>query len=236
MTFIKKNDAKYLNRIVIYSLLSFCVLVLNACKKNEASVMMDTSFLTIVNASPTIGTFNFYLNKSKVNNAALPFGGQVPYFNMKSGTYDAKFTTASDIESIITKRITVDPNKAYSLFLIDTGDKIDYLLINDLLDQQIEKAFIRLIHLSPDAPALDLAVENESIVISNKSYKTNSEFLEIAPKAYNFQIKNNETGVLMAELKGVNISKGKYYTIISRGMKDAGENQQTFSAQLLENK
>lgn len=209
------------------------IVFLNSCKKEKEVVSPNYSYLRIVNASPGLGTYNVYANDKIMNTAALPFGGTVAYKTFEEGTYNIKFTTASDVTSLITKEVVLKTNEVSSLYLIGKPGQLDGLLVFDDVQTPTlsEQSFIRFINLSPDAGSLDLNVVGGANVTTNKGYKTHSAYAKVDAKKYSFEIKDNATGAVKATLTDVDFVAGRYYTIIARGLVNPGANEQPFSAQ-----
>jgi hypothetical protein len=183
-------------------------LLMQSCKNNDPAPESRITLLSVTNASPTLATYNFYLNNTKVHNGALPFGGGIPYIRLNPGIFAAKLTTESSTESLLSENLT-----------IEKGTALDYLLIKDEIKTPGEdKARVRFINLSPDAPALNIATKDGVAIATDKAFKAASEFIEIPAKVYTFEIKDKTTGALKTEIKDFDIKKGKMYTIISRGM------------------
>jgi hypothetical protein len=218
---MKIFTSQYQNKITRTAaiiMLSAVSLLFNACSKDEAEVAA-ISGLMVVNASPSAGTFNFYAGTSKINSGALPFLGTVPYFQIAPGASTVKITTASSIESLLTKTITLEAEKPYSFFLINDVPQLDGVLIkDDLSPTSTDKAFIRFINLSPDAPALNLLQTGGSALISDKTFKSVSDFTLTDAKTYSFVLENRVTGEIVATLKDIKLTAGKMYTIAACGL------------------
>lgn len=58
------------------TLLLFAIVALNSCKK-QVTETTQYPYLSLINASPTLATYDMYLNNSKVNSGAMPFSGQM---------------------------------------------------------------------------------------------------------------------------------------------------------------
>lgn len=225
-----------LKSVSLWGMMGLFIQLSTACMKDNTTTA-STSYLSIINASPTLGTFNIYLNGTQVNTGAIAFGGLLNYVEYPVGDYVTKFTTASSTDALLSKTITLSENSVYSYFVIDKGEKMDGLLVKDVMNvTSTDKAFIRFIHLSPDTEALDFALEEYDNVVSNISYKGASEFTAVNAGTFNLQLNDHTTHELKASLNTSTLTAGKYYTIIARGLKNANDsNEQTFSAQLITN-
>src|SRR5690606_29693281 len=119
-----------------------------SCGKSEEQPVQEVSFVNIINTSPTLGTFNFYVDQTKINTDAVALGGESGYLRVPPGSHSFKFTTASNPESLLTKTKTLEANGIVSLFLIDKGVNLDLLEVKDEIgDISSTKAFVRFINL-----------------------------------------------------------------------------------------
>lgn len=231
-----KTIGTRLKSVSLWGMMGLFIQLSTACMKNDTTTS-NTSYLSIINASPTLGTFNIYLDDTQLNTGAIAFGGILSYVEYTAGDHTTKFTTASSTDALLSKTITLSENTVYSYFAIDKGENLDGLLVKDVVTvASTEKAFIRFIHLSPDTKTLDFAIEDKGNLISNISYKGASEFIAVDPGTFNLQLKDHDTQELKTSLSENTLTAGKYYTIISRGLQNAaGNNDQPFSAQLITN-
>ena len=227
---------KSLSRLIAITAIALSTLAFNSCKKSD-DVTVQATVLSVVNTSPTLGTFNVYLNDAKINSAALPFGGRIAYTQYAAGDFTIKFTTANTVDNLLSKTISLADQTAFTFYLINKAPNLDGLLVSDDLSvYSADKAFVRFINLSPDAPALDLFVKDAATaLITNKSYKAVSGFIAVDPAVYTYDLKTN--GVKKGESfsTGAALVAGKYYTIIARGLVTAGDTDQGFSGQVLIN-
>lgn len=213
----------------------FSMVSLSACKKEE-DPSIDGTYIRFINVSPTLGTYNIYLDDKMINTAAIPFGGTVSYSAYNVGSRTVKYTTASSPQSVLTKQISLTVNQVQSAYLIDKNDKMDVLLVTDDMNvTSTTKAFVKFINLSPDAPALNLDVTGGANLVKDKTYKNGSTYIQVDPKTYDFDIKDSATGVVKTTLTGIDVVAGRYYTIVSRGLLTPGTNDQPFSAQSIIN-
>lgn len=241
---MKKIDYQFhnMNKFSLKTLYALFAIVtatlLAACGKGDNEVPNYGS-LSIYNASPTLSTYDVYLNGSKLNAANLPYGGGVKYTQLPQGTYEAKFNVAGETAAVYTKTgISVANNNFSTLYLTGTAGNFDGLLLaDDFSNTSVEKAYVRFVNLSPDAPALDLHVKDAtSNLISNKKYKEYSGFTEIEAGSKTFEIKENVSGTVKTTLESTNFVKGYFYTIIAGGKVAAGANERLFNGQIIQHR
>lgn len=227
-----KTSIKNLSQLIPVTFFLFSLLLTSCSKETETAAY---AYLSVANVSPTLGTYNIYVDGTKSNaSGAVAFGGVLAYSNLTAGNHTLSFTTESSANVLTSKVVSLEDNGAYSAFLIDKGDNLDVLLVkDDRTTASTEKAFVRFINLSPDAPALDLSVSGAEPLISDKVYKSASAFQAIDPKIYSFELKAK--GIVKTILTDQTLTAGKYYTIIARGLTTVGDIDQPFGAQLITN-
>ncbi|RZK43774.1 MAG: DUF4397 domain-containing protein [Pedobacter sp.] len=229
-SFLSIKSFRFLSYFALLALVG-----LSACK-GEEELSPNASYLRFINMSPTLGTYNIYFDDTKLNTAAIPFGGTIAYNTYFMGAHTVKYTTASSTVAVLTKSISLDVDKIHSLYLIDKGDKMDVLMVTDNVGAiSTTKGLVKFLNLSPDAPALTLDIKEGANIARDKTYKTGGEFVSLDPKKYTFEVKDAATGVVKATLTDIDVAIGRHYTIVARGMMSPGANEQAFSAQSLIN-
>lgn len=219
----------------LYALFTMATItLLFACGKNDTPVV-DTGSLSVYNISPTLSTYDAYINDSKINSAALPYAGGVKYSRLNAGSYTVKFTVAGETASAYTKSNISIANSAFStLYLVGTSDNFDGLLLaDDFSNTSTEKAYVRFINLSPDAAALDLGIKDATTnLASNKAYKAYSGFVAVDPGEKNLEIKAAATTTVNATVNKT-LVKGTFYTVIAGGKVSPGTNERAFNGQII---
>jgi len=228
-------NSKFLPFRLHFIVAAFIALSFGACKKTD-TVDPTLSALRVVNASPSAATYNVYLSGSQINSAELPFAGSLSYVQKTAGAYSLKFTTGSSVESLLTKSITMSQSVYQSFFLINKPGALDGLYVNDDLSvASADKAYIRFVNLSPDAPALDLAKTGAtSALITNKAFKVASGFISIDPGTYSFDAKDTSTGLVKTTLSSATFVAGYHYDVICGGLVNpANDTERALSLQSL---
>jgi hypothetical protein len=93
-------------------------------------------------------------------------------------------------------------------------------------------AQVRVVHLSPDAPAVDVYAEGvASPIISNFAYGTTSAYLDIAPGTYNIQLRAAGSPASSApayETGDVTINLGDKITAVAMGLLSSADSADRF--------
>ena len=173
------RKTKFVAEIAILILLMFAL----SCKKETTNgvvqpTIIDSSHLSITNASPDISSLLFYVDHQKIGlpdsplaygettyatynngNEVFPVIKQLPYINISSGYHQLSFGSPFTNNSFASFSNYFQPGGSYSIFVTDSVNhgQIQYVLLQDKIGKtDTTKGMIRFLNLTPDAPPLDL--------------------------------------------------------------------------------
>ncbi len=197
------------------------ITVFQSCTKEDEAPAPGRVLVT--HASPTVGGVDLLVDDVKQNTAALTFPNSTSYITVNSGARGFKINAAGTATSAINANFTVEASKNYSFFAINTTAAANSgvelaAFVDDLTAPATGKAHVRVIHLSPDAPAVNVGVTGQtSNLFTNIVYKGATAFLPVDAGTYSLQVRlaSNNAGVLT--IPNVVLASGKIYTIFARG-------------------
>lgn len=108
------------------------------------------------------------------------------------------------------------------------------MLTDDLTAPASGKAHVRFVHLSPNAPAVDVAVTGGAVVFGNKSFKDYTAFTPLDAGTYNLEVRVAGTSTVALPLPGITLQAGKIYTVFAKGFL-GGTGSQALGAQIIAN-
>lgn len=225
-----KNFFKLTTAIFAITIISF-----TACTKSDETPTFYTN-LSVTHASPDAPAVDLFIDNSKVNANPLSFSSTTGYLkNLVAGKKNIKVNVAGTTTNVINADITFDGNKSYSLFAIDSVSKLSTLLtVDDLTTPAAGKAHVRFIHLSPDAPAVDIAVVGGPVVFPNSSFKQASAFTPLGAGTYNLEVRVAGTSTVALTLPPITLADGKIYTVFAKGFL-VGTGAQALGAEIIVN-
>ncbi|MCS6869162.1 MAG: DUF4397 domain-containing protein [Thermus sp.] len=83
-------------------------------------------------------------------------------------------------------------------------------------------ARVRVVHTSPDAPAVDVAVKGGAVLFPNLPFPRASGYLVVPAGRYDLEVRVAGTNQVALNLPGVNLESGKTYTVFAVGSVRAG--------------
>jgi hypothetical protein len=232
----KNISGTLLGKIGAAGLLCF---LLTSCLKenNSTNYTPPTSLISFIQASPDEPPLDFYLNSNKVNQGVIYYGNYINYVSAYAGTRTANFYTSGTMNLLLSGTITLNPNTAYSLFLGDIPTNPQILMLTDtLIKPTAGNASVRFVNLSPDAPAVDLAIQGGAVLVHNISNKGYSTFIPVPVNAgYTFEVRQAGTGTVLATLTNVPLVNGSVYTIWFGGLVASTNNTDRLSVNIYTN-
>lgn len=189
-----------------------------SCEDDDNDVVLNDANVMVVHASPDAPGVDLLINDTKVNTAALTYPNNTDYLNVPSGTQNIKVNAAGTSNTVIEADLDLDPNMAYTIFAINTLDNIEPLVLeDDLTAPAANMAHVRFVHLSPDAPAVDVAVQGGPVLFSNRSFESATAFTPVAAGTYTLEVRPAGTMDVVLTVPDVELSNSGIYTIFAKG-------------------
>lgn len=226
---------KYLLLFAAFFAASISV-VFTGCTDDEEE--KDTAKVMVVHASPDAPGVDVLVDDTKVNTAALTFPNNTAYLDVEAGQRNFKVNVAGTSPAVtaINTNVNLAKDLNYSVFAINTVASIEPALFSDDLTAPASgKAHVRFIHLSPDAPAVDIVTAaNGSAVFPNVAFKSATSFTPLDAGTYNLEVRVAGTSTVALPLPNITLEAGKIYTVFAKGLL-SGSGAQALGAQIIVN-
>jgi hypothetical protein len=191
--------------------------------------------VNVTHASPDAPAVDLLVDNTRVG-SGLAFPNSTGYLKVNAGTRNVKVNVANTSTTALEGDIPVEANKNYSVFAVNTVANIEPLVLeDDLTAPAAGKAHVRFIHLSPDAPAVDITTTTGAIVFGDYVFKEASAFTPLDAGTYDLQVRLQGTSTVVLNLNGIVLQAGKIYTVFAKGLV-AGAGAQALGAQIIVNK
>jgi hypothetical protein len=193
--------------------------------ETEDGGMSGTAMVRVSHMSPDAPNVDVYLDGNTVLED-VAFGTTSDYLEVPAGEHDVEITAAGDQStSVFDDTITVAADTAYTVVAageISQGADEAFaplILEDDTSSPGGDTARLRLVHVSPDAPAVDVtAGGGETVLFDGVSYPE-SGTVEVPAGDYTVEVRpDTETndGDVVAEFD-VSLSGGTAYTAFAAG-------------------
>jgi hypothetical protein len=184
------------------------------------SAQAEQARIRIVHASPDAPNVDIWVNGS-VAVSDLAFEEATDYIALAAGDYDIAVTptggTAAD--AVIEATLTLEGGMDYTVAAVGQVAEIAPLVLEDNnAAPAAGKAHIRVVHASPDAPAVDIAVQGGPVLIENLAFPTASEYLPVDAATYNLAVRPTGTETSALDINGFVADAGTIYTVFAVGL------------------
>lgn len=178
-----------------------------------------------VHASPDAPAVDILVGRRTVAED-VTFPQNTGYERFFPGNRRVRVNVANTATSVIDARVPFEAGKAYSVFAIDKVANLGALVLSDDLTPPAKgMAHVRFIHLSPDAPAVDVALQGGAVVFGNKSFKDYTAFTPLPAGSYDLEVRPAGSTAVVLPLPGIKLEAGKIYTVFAKGLLGGTGNQ-----------
>lgn len=223
------------NRMLAFApaILLMAATLFSSCSKDEDLAQAN---VLVIHASPDAPGVDLLVDDVKQNTSALTYPQNTGYLKVNAGSRNLKVNVAGTTTTVINANVTLEQDKSYSVFAIDSVKKISAVVVaDDLSSPAAGKAHVRFIHLSPNAPAVDIAVDGGAVVFPNTSFKVGTAFTPLDAGTYDLEVRVAGTQTVALDLDPLTLEAGKIYTVFAKGFLTA-DGVQALGAEIIVNK
>ena len=130
----------------------------------------------------------------------------------KVEVYEAK--TKGTKDSIIEATLVVDGGKSYTVAAVNKAENLELQAFTNNKQGTDGKASLRVAHLSPDAPAVNVGPKGAAPLFKDLSFKSISGYQVVNPGSYDLSVSTAD-GKEILNLPGTNLQSGKNYTVLA---------------------
>lgn len=208
-----------LRRITLSLVLVLVIIVVSAPSPATAA---GAAMLRVVHASPDAPALEVLIDGQKTL-SALQFTEATAYISVPAGSHHlAVFSAAAGGggKAFIDTSVDLQDGRAYTIVAADRLANIEPVVLTDDLNHfAADRAYVRLVHASPDAPPVaDVAVANGGpTVFRNVPFKGASDYLAVAPGSYRFDLRPAGTTQQLATTNAITLDAGRSYSVFAMG-------------------
>jgi hypothetical protein len=176
----------------------------------------------VVHASPDAPAVDVYADGNKVL-TNVPFKGSSDYLTVSAGAHNFKvYATGANPESdtaVINTDATLAAGKDYTVVAVGKVEDIKPAVFEDNnAAPAAGTAHVRVVHASPDAPAVDIAVKGGPVLFSNLAFPNAAGPSPVDAGTYNLEVRAAGTTTVALPIDGVQLQAGKIYTVLAVGL------------------
>ncbi|WP_162053252.1 DUF4397 domain-containing protein [Pontibacter pamirensis] len=222
---MKKKPGKLSLSKVTVLLCSLLTISLTSCldaQDSDNDVVQPATYISIYHGAPDAPEFDIFVDNSRINSQAFKYANYSDYFNfITPGNHRLKFTPVNASNAFIDTALTFSEGKIYSLFAVNRLQNIELLALQDsLIILGTGEAGLRVVQLSPDAPALDIVMiknNTSNSFTTNLEFKETTAFRKVASGTHTIQVRRAENQDVILSVPNITLESARNYSFIIRG-------------------
>lgn len=196
--------------------------------------VLQLAKVLVVHASPDAPGVDLLVD-DQLAGANLEFSKNTGYLEVPAGTRNVKVNVSNTTTTVIEANLDLLTDGAYTVFAIDSVSNISALVLqDDLTAPAAGNAHARFVHLSPNAPAVDITLTDGTVVFGNTAFTENTAFTPLLATTYDLQVRLAGTNTVVLSLPGITLENGKIYTVFAKGFV-GGAGSQALGAEIIVN-
>ena len=184
---------------------------------------VETANVRVAHLSPNTPAVDIWLDGKVVDSLKnVSFKAVSGYLKIPVGKHDiAVYVAGTTTNPAIDVKGLLLEKKSYTVgaigLLSGTGDKaLKANVYVDDLTTNTTKARVRVVHASPDAPNVDVAVQGGAVVVPNLAYpNATASYLELAAGTYPLEIRAAGSAAAVLKFDTPALEAGKVYTVFA---------------------
>jgi Domain of unknown function (DUF4397) len=179
------------------------------------------SYVRLLHAAPKAPAVDVYVNDSLlVRN--FNYREFTDYVKLPSGTYNLKvYATGDRLNPILETDLFVAPTTVTTVAVIRDAD-LNYSLFpaveKPLQNITPGRARVRVAHFISNAPSVDIALPNGTLLYRDVEFKDLENYIELPPGRHTFEIRLAGTEVAILYIPNIRLRPDKYYTVYLVGL------------------
>ncbi|MFD2171831.1 DUF4397 domain-containing protein [Tumebacillus lipolyticus] len=170
-------------------------------------------------ASPNTPGVDVYIDRKKVAED-IRFQGISDYIRIAPGRHRVQvFPYGKQVGALIDSNLTAGQGQTYTLAIAGMQREIRPLVFQDE-PSKTKPGFARLkiVHLSPNTPAVDITLPSGKVLISHLIYKEKSPYLQVTPGRRDLQLRLAGKKDVVLRLPKMRFDAGVTYTLYIVGL------------------
>lgn len=175
------------------------------------------SNVRILHASPDAPSVDIYLN-GKVTLKNVKYKQFSDYLQLPAGNYRIDiFPTGNQSRPVLSEMFILMPAITYTIAASGRASNLKLLPVIDQPFISAGETKVRFVHLSPDAPAIDIAVKDGDVLFKNMSFMEATNFLSVSPIKVDLEVRVAGTNSVVLTVPKVQLKADRAYSMFAVG-------------------
>jgi hypothetical protein len=180
-----------------------------------------TASFRAVHASPDAPAVDVYIDDKRTL-ASLTFRRVTGYAKIPTGRHTVKIypsSAAGKGNPVLTQDLDLNAGWDYTIAVTGRLANIQAKVFSDNLNVPgVGKTNVRVYHLSPNAPAINVAVKGADTLVRNLSFPNATDYLQVDSKAYNLEVQTATDSKAVLDLGRVTLPSNSVESVFAFGL------------------
>lgn len=147
-----------------------------------------SSRIRILHASPDAPAVDVYANGDKIA-SGIKYKQVTPYLEVPAGAYQVEIKAAGTDDVLLAAELDVEASKSYTVAAAGMLEELQVVVMEDGTAVEEGKGYVRVAHLSPGTPAIDVVEVRGAAIFTNLMFTDVSPYVALKPDVYDLEIK-----------------------------------------------
>ncbi|MGD6815869.1 DUF4397 domain-containing protein [Metabacillus sp. 84] len=185
--------------------------------QNPSGISPGMTMIRVLHASPDAPAVDVYVNRRLVL-SNVSYRQISDYMQVPGGQYRIDiFPAGNQTSAVLSENILLMPGITYTLAATGPLAKLKLFPIVDRPFVSAGETKVKFVHLSPDAPAVDVAVKNGDVLFPNVSFMTSTKYQSVPAGKVDLEVRIAGTDTVALDVPKVQFKADTAYTIFALG-------------------
>ncbi|PAE24559.1 MULTISPECIES: DUF4397 domain-containing protein [Bacillaceae] len=171
----------------------------------------------IFHGSPDSGPIDIYINGTRILKD-FSYKDVSSYATLPAGSHQIDIYPAGSMVSALVSRPNItEAGKVYTIAAAGIEANIKLALLEDQPEVPPGETKVRFVHLSHDAPAVDIAVKNRDVVFPNIAFSQASKYIALTPMTVDLEARIAGTPNVVLTIPRMQFKADQAYTLLAVG-------------------
>ncbi len=202
--------------------LSALALVLSLVVIPNTFAQAENARVRVIHASPDAPAVDVFVDGNRVL-TDVPFFAASDYLELAPGEHRFQVAPSGEAaeSSVIDTTATLEAGMAYTVAATGLLENIQpTVFVDDLSAPADGQVKVRVLHLVPDAPAVDVSVQGGDTLISGLEFPNASDYLEVPADTYDLVVTPSGDDTVVIDLTGTALDAGTIYDVAATNTLD----------------
>lgn len=127
------------------------------------------------------------------------------------------YPAGSMVSTLLSRKITAAADNVYTIAAAGSAAKLKHVILEDQPEVPAGETKVRFVHLSDDAPAVDIGVKNRDVVFPNIAFRQASRYMALTPMTVDLEARVAGTPNAVLSIPRVQFKADQAYTLLAVG-------------------